>query len=98
MTIVNFDSIASQMPAAWKSTVVAQIGNARVKVLRMDEMAYEEESHDYNEGLFVVSGQMKLEVLGKMICVEAGQMYLAEAGTPHAVLAGSHGTLVIIDV
>ena len=32
------------------------------------------------------------------IDVRTGQMYLVEAGVAHAVLPGSHGTLVIIDV
>ncbi|TKC87873.1 cupin domain-containing protein [Trinickia terrae] len=64
----------------------------------MDEQPYEEETHDYNEGLLVVDGKLLLQVEEEKVVVEAGQMYLALAGTPHAVLPGSHGTLVIIDV
>ena len=98
MPLVNFDSIASKLPAAWKSSIVGQVGASRIKVLKMDEAPYEEETHDYNEGLLVVSGRLMLEVSGQAITVESGQMFLAEAGVPHAVLPGSHGTLVIIDV
>ena len=46
----------------------------------------------------VISGQLLLGVGGETISVGAGQMFLAEAGVAHAVLAGSHGTLVIIDI
>jgi mannose-6-phosphate isomerase-like protein (cupin superfamily) len=41
---------------------------------------------------------MRLLVASETIVVEAGQMYLAHAGVPHAVLPGNHGTLVIVDV
>ncbi|NWA40833.1 cupin domain-containing protein [Pseudomonas reactans] len=98
MPLLDFAAIAEQLPDTWKSTRLGQVGPARVKVLRMDEQAYEEETHDYNEGLLVISGCLHLSLGGEPIQVGAGQMYLMEAGTAHAVLAGSHGTLVILDV
>ncbi|QHD05424.1 cupin domain-containing protein [Pseudomonas sp. R76] len=98
MPLLDFAAIAGQLPDSWKSTRLGQVGPARIKVLRMDEQAYEEETHDYNEGLLVVSGLLRLSIGNEEIRVEAGQMYLMEAGIAHAVLAGSHGTLVIIDV
>ena len=98
MSLVKFDSIANALPDTWKSSIVGQVGPARIKVLRMDEMAYGEETHDYNEGLLVTNGQMMLAVSGQSVVVKSGQMYLVEAAVPHAVLAGSHGTLVIIDI
>ena len=50
---------------------------------------------DYNEGLLVVSGKLMLQIEGETgtVVVEPGQMYLALAGTSHAVLPGSHGGL-----
>ncbi|WP_106805034.1 cupin domain-containing protein [Pseudomonas sp. S5D5] len=98
MPLLDFSAIAAQLPDTWKSTRLGQVGPARIKVLRMDERAYEEETHDYNEGLLVVSGQLRLRIGAEEIRVQAGQMYLVPAGTAHAVLAGSQGTLVIIDV
>lgn len=98
MSLIDFKSVAAAQAVAWKSTIVGEVGPARIKVLRMDAQAYEAEVHDYNEGLLVLEGRMLLEVAGETIIVEAGQMYLALAGVPHAVLPGSHGTLVIIDV
>ncbi len=54
-------------------------------------------NHDYNEGL--CDRWVSALVTGReQIKVGAGQMYLVEAGTAHAVLEGSHGTLVILDV
>jgi mannose-6-phosphate isomerase-like protein (cupin superfamily) len=41
---------------------------------------------------------LRLSIADEEIHVETGQMYLVEAGTAHAVLPGSQGTLVIIDV
>lgn len=98
MPLLDFTAIAGQLPDSWKSTRLGQVGPARIKVLRMDEQAYEEETHAYNEGLLVIDGQLRLSIGDSEIRVGAGQMYLVEAGIAHAVLAGSHGTLVIIDV
>lgn len=98
MPLIDFDLQAQNLTTTWKSSVVGQVGPARIKVLRMDEQAYAEETHDYNEVLLVISGQLRLRINGEAIEVQPGQMYLAEAGVAHAVLPGSTGTLVIIDV
>lgn len=98
MPLLSFDQLSRQLPSTWKSSVVGQVGPARIKVLRMDEQAYEQESHDYNEGLLVISGCLKLGIAGETVIVQPGEMYLVEAGIPHAVLPGSQGTLVIVDV
>jgi len=98
MPLLDFSAIAAQLPESWKSKRLGQVGRAWIKVLRMDEQAYEVENHDYNEGLLVIDGLLRLSIGDDEIRVGAGQMYLVEAGIAHAVLAGSHGTLVIIDV
>jgi len=98
MSLIDFKAIADDLPAAWKSVVAGQVGPARIKILRMDAQSYDNETHDYNEALLVIDGLMRLSVDGTEVVVQAGQMYLAQAGVPHAVLPGSHGTLVIVDV
>jgi len=98
MPLFNLQEIVSKLPLAWQSTILGEIGPARLKVLRMDDMSYAEEIHDYNEGLLVISGRMLLQVAGEDVTVDAGQLYIAPAGVAHAVLAGSHGCLVIVDV
>jgi mannose-6-phosphate isomerase-like protein (cupin superfamily) len=98
MSLVDFNAFAASLPEAWKSSIVGHVGPARIKVLKMDEQAYGEETHDYNEGLIVASGELRLQVEGETVVVGSGQMYLAQAGVAHAVLPGSHGTLVIVDV
>jgi len=98
MPLFNLPNIAADLPEAWKSTVLGQVGPARIKVLRMNEMSYEEEVHDYNEGLLVISGRMLLKIDNLTVTVHAGELYIAEAGVPHAVLPGSDGCLVIVDV
>ena len=98
MPLFNLLNIATDLSHAWTSVVLSQIGPARIKVLRMNEMSHEEEVHDYNEGLLVVSGRMLLEVAGETVVVNAGELYVAEAGVAHAVLPGSDGCLLIVDV
>jgi mannose-6-phosphate isomerase-like protein (cupin superfamily) len=81
----------------WRSTILARIGGAKLKVLRMDDRPYGEETHAYDEGLLVVDGLMRLAIGGAVIDVGAGELYLVPAGTPHAVAPGSRGTLVIVE-
>ncbi|NII73476.1 quercetin dioxygenase-like cupin family protein [Dyella sp. SG562] len=97
MTLIALAEAAGQLPQAWKSHVLARFGGARLKVVRMDASAYPDECHDYPEGLLVLDGQMLLEIGGAVVRVGAGELYVVPAGVPHAVAAGSHGTLVIID-
>lgn len=98
MPLLDFSAIAEQLPAPWKSTRLGQVGPARIKVLRMDQQAYEQETHDYNEGLLVIDGCLRLAIAGEEVEVGPGQMYLVDAYVAHEVLEGSHGTLVIIDL
>ncbi|MGG1946521.1 cupin domain-containing protein [Trinickia sp. NRRL B-1857] len=98
MPLIDFNALAAKKTEAWKSSIVGEVGPAKIKILRMDAQPYEEEIHDYNEALIVIDGKLLLKVADETVVVESGQMYLAVAGTPHAVLPGSHGSLVIVDV
>ncbi len=90
-------STAHQLPRAWSSSIVGQAAGANVKVLRMDDAAYPNESHDFDEALLVLEGCMRLDLQGQVTEVRAGEVFIVPAGVPHAVAPGSHGTLVIID-
>ena len=70
---------------------------SQIKVLRMDSQSYPNETHDFDEGLLVIEGQMNLLINNQTIEVKQGQMYIVPNGVPHAVAENSHGTLVIID-
>jgi mannose-6-phosphate isomerase-like protein (cupin superfamily) len=88
---------ASQLSGPWRSVVIGQAAGANVKVLRMDDRAYPNETHEFAEALLVLEGQMNLELQDKIISVKHGEVFIVPAGIPHAVAPGSHGTLVIID-
>jgi quercetin dioxygenase-like cupin family protein len=97
MSKTDLLSLAGTLPVAWKSTIVGQAAGVNLKVLRMDGRGYANESHSFAEALLVLDGKMKLQFDATVIEVHAGEVYLVPAGVPHAVAAGSHGTLVIID-
>lgn len=97
MTKTNLKHEASALPVAWKSAIIGKAAGANIKVLRMDASSYQSEVHAFAEALLVIEGQMHLEIEGKTISVDAGEVFIVPAGLPHAVAAGSHGTLVIID-
>ena len=88
---------ASQLPDAWRSTIIGKAAGANIKVLRMDELPYPNEIHDFDEALLVIEGQLNLQIHNEVVAVQQGEVYIVPAGIPHAVAQGSNGTLVIID-
>lgn len=97
MPLLKPSKIANAASQPWQSVIFAAVGDARVKVLRMDGTSTPEEVHDYNELLIVLEGLLALEISGERVEVHAGEVYLATAGERHSVLAGSRGTLLIVD-
>ncbi|KEF06279.1 MULTISPECIES: cupin domain-containing protein [Streptomyces] len=97
MTAIDVRKVADALPGAWSSRSLGRAGAADVKVLRMNELPGEEEAHDTAEVLFVLDGRLELTVDGAAVSVGQGEMYVVPAGAPHAVRAGSRGTLVIVE-
>ncbi|MGS3450151.1 cupin domain-containing protein [Klebsiella electrica] len=98
MSLFDLRTEAHALQEAWHSQVLGRVGEANLKILRMDERAVIEEVHEYDEGLLVIDGRLELSVKGKTISVTSGQLYVAKAGVPHTVEIGSFGTLFIIDL
>ncbi|MGB3382042.1 MAG: cupin domain-containing protein [Rhodanobacter sp.] len=97
MSVIDLPRVAGELEQAWRSTRLAGIGGANLKLMRMDAQAYPSETHDYAEGLLVLEGELHLELAGAPLVVRAGELCVVPAGVPHAVSAGSQGTLLIID-
>jgi mannose-6-phosphate isomerase-like protein (cupin superfamily) len=97
MSVTNLLSLAESLPTSWRSSVVGKTAGANFKVLRMDDTAYPDESHEFDEALLVLEGQMNLRFGATVVPVMTGEVYIVPAGVPHAVAPGSRGTLVIID-
>ncbi|MEU1676001.1 cupin domain-containing protein [Streptomyces roseifaciens] len=98
MTTINVNDTAAALQREWNSLVLGHVGPACIKVLRMNELPVEEETHDAPEALLVLEGRLELDVAGEPVPVEAGGLYVIPEGTPHAVRPGSHGTLVIVEL
>ncbi len=97
MDKIDLPAVSSRLASAWRSTVVGRAAGANLKVLRMDEAAYPDETHDFDEALLVIEGVMHLDLGGTRVQVSAGELFVVPAGVAHAVAAGSHGTLLIVD-
>ncbi|WP_343591081.1 cupin [Paracidovorax wautersii] len=89
MSKIDLLAEAHALTDAWRSRVVGRAADANVKIARMDDAAYPDETHASDEALLALEGQMNLDLQGQRVEVRAG--------VPHAVARGSHGTLVIID-
>lgn len=97
MNKIDLMKLSSGLAAAWQSKIVGKVAGANVKILRMDESEYPNETHDFNEALLVLEGVMNLHLDGETVQVSTGEIYVVPAGVPHAIAPGSHGTLVVID-
>ena len=69
---IDLNQTALVLPAASKSVIVGNVGQTRIKVLCMNELAYSAEIHDFNEGLLVIDGQLRLQFLDHAVTVGAG--------------------------
>ncbi|WP_434587228.1 cupin domain-containing protein [Streptomyces sp. A5-4] len=98
MSAVDLVETAAGLPESWSSRRLGLVGAACVKLLRMDELPVEEESHDAAEALLVLDGRLELEVDGLPVTVRAGELFMVAAGAAHAVRPGSRGTLVIVEL
>lgn len=95
---VNLISLAQSLPQEWQSHRIADLDGTALKLFRMDGTALPEECHpDYTEIFLVLDGEMHLALNGETETLRAGDMRHVPPSTPHSVLAGSHGTLLIID-
>jgi len=61
---------AAQLEQAWRSKRLARVGDASLKLMRMDAQAYPDEVHAYAEGLLVLDGEMHLNVAGEAVTEE----------------------------
>jgi len=98
MRTVHLPSKAASLASTWRSEVLARVGGANLKVLRMDEAGFAEEVHDYDEALLVVEGSFRLGLEEEIVELGAGDFFVIPAGLRHRGLpGGSHGTLLIFD-
>ncbi|MGW4318038.1 cupin domain-containing protein [Streptomyces sp. NPDC004684] len=73
------------------------MGAASIKVLRTDELPVAEEAHPTTEALLVLNGRLELQLTGWTMPLTANDICVVPANTPHAVLPGSAGALLIVD-
>jgi mannose-6-phosphate isomerase-like protein (cupin superfamily) len=98
MSRVKVSELAAALPAGWRSQLLAEVGTAAVKVLRMDGRPVGPEVHEDAEVLLVLDGRLELVVDGLAVPVARGEAYRVPAGVRHAVGPGSRGTLLLVEV
>lgn len=97
MTHKNLSSLAQSLPQAWRSITTAHIGNANLKILRMDTCPHEAEVHAHDEAFLVLEGSLYLSIGKESSVLRRHEFCVIPAGAEHAVLPGSSGCLMIID-
>jgi quercetin dioxygenase-like cupin family protein len=94
----NLVEAAASLPHAWRSRILGRVGDANLKIIRMDVQGIPHEVHSgFDEALVLIDGQMSLEIEGEVIVMRAGDFHLVSAGKQHRVLEGSQGTLLLVD-
>ncbi|MFD0574275.1 cupin domain-containing protein [Kitasatospora gansuensis] len=79
MSVVDLLTTAADLPRAWSSRRLGQVGTATVKVLRMDELPVVAESHGADESLLVLDGHLELELDGTPVTLRAGELCMVPA-------------------
>lgn len=97
LDVLDLHALAQRLPEAWQSRLLGRVGQAKLKLTRMDAAPYPAETHDYIEALLVLDGELRLRIGDAVRVVRAGGLCLVPAGLAHAVDEGSTGTLLIID-
>lgn len=89
---------ASALPDAWQSRIISTIGQANIKLIRMDPAGIPDERHDdFAEALMLIEGKLQLEIEGHIIDMRTGDYVVIPRGKTHRVLPGSSGTLLLVD-
>ncbi|WP_342214462.1 cupin domain-containing protein [Erwinia persicina] len=89
---------AAALPQAWQSVILSRIGQANVKLIRMGKEGIPEEVHEhFAELLVVIEGLMTLEIDRQAVVLKSGDYIVIPPGSPHRVLPGSSGTLLLVD-
>lgn len=95
---INLISLAHTLPKEWQGHRAGGLEGTALKLFRMEGTALPEECHpDYTEIFIVLEGEMHLVVNGETETLRAGDMRHIPPSTPHSVLAGSRGVLMILD-
>ncbi|QGU88495.1 cupin domain-containing protein [Erwinia sorbitola] len=89
---------AAALPQMWQSAIISKTGQANIKLIRMGGDGIPEEVHKgFSELLVVIAGQMELEIAGEIVALKSGEYIVIPPGSPHRVLPGSSGTLLLVD-
>lgn len=84
--------------SGWKSLVLGEAGNARVKLFKVDPGGLPQETHfAWSESLIMIEGEIQVELNGSMHKVCAGEHIHIPAGQPHAICPGGRGHFLLID-
>lgn len=89
---------AAALPDVWRSAIISKIGQTNVKLIRMGGEGIPDEVHEhFAELLVVIEGQMDLDVDGQRVVLKSGDYFVIPPGSPHRVLPGSSGILLLVD-
>jgi len=94
----SLPKVALGLADVWKSLLIGQVGEAKIKVIKMGGQGIPPEFHpDFDELVVVIEGEMPLIVEGRTTVLRTGDFYLIPKHAIHSVPPGSHGTLLLID-
>lgn len=57
---------------------------------------YEPHSHDHDESLWLIRGEMTFRIAGDTYCLGAGDRLMLPRGTVHSAVAGSEGAAYLV--
>jgi len=88
---------AAELAGGWRPDPLARIGDARLRLFRVDDRGLPAERHpDLDEAVLMLEGEMTLELDGRAVALRAGDFQFIAAGRVHAIRPGGVGAFLSI--
>lgn len=95
--VVSPGAIAATLSEFWSPRVVGEVDDAYVKVARVHGTLAWHSHQDEDELFFILKGRLRIEMEGKTVDLEEGEMFVVPKGVRHNPIAEEECHVLLIE-
>jgi len=95
--VVSPGAIAAALSEFWSPRVVGEVDDAYVKVARVQGTLAWHTHQDEDELFFILKGRLRIEMEGKTVDLEEGEMFVVPKGVRHNPIAEEECHVLLIE-